>query len=162
MENKLLEAGNIVNTHGVRGEIKIKPWADSPDFLTAFECLYIDGSPIKVLSAKVHKGCVIAALEGVSDFDGAIRLKNKIVYINRDDVSLEDGRHFVADLLGLRALDAATGDEIGTIVDVLSLPAHNVYVIRGEREILIPAVPDFVIEIDTSDRYIKFRLIDGM
>jgi len=162
MNNGFLEAGKIVNTHGVRGEVKLQPWADTPGFLAEFKRLYIDGAPVKVLSAKVHKGCVIAALEGVDDINGAIRLKNKTVYIAREDVNLEEGRHFVADLHGLRAVDAGTGQELGLVSEVLTLPAHNVYVIKGAREILVPAIPEFVEELDIAGGYIKFRLIEGM
>ena len=162
MGNRYLEAGTIVNTHGIHGEVKIRPCADSPDFLTGFEHLYIDGEPVKVLSARVHKGCVIAALDGVDDVDCAIKMKNKFVFIDRNDVLLEDGRHFVVDLIGLQALDAQTGDVIGTISDVLTLPANNVYVINGDREVLVPAVPDFVDEINIEGGYIKLCLIEGM
>jgi len=162
MDDMLIEAGKIVNTHGLSGEVKIQPWADSPEVLTSLERLYIDGTPIKILSARVHKGCVIAALEGVEDVDSAIGLKNLTVFIDRNDVLLEEGRHFVADLIGLRAINADTDEQLGTVADVLSLPANNVYVIKGEREILIPAVPDFVDKIDISGGYIKLRLIEGM
>jgi len=162
MRDRFLEAGKIVNTHGIRGEVKIQPWADSPDFVAGLKCLYIDGAPVKVLSAKVHKGCVIAALDGVDDIDGAIRLKNKVVFVDRSQAQLDEGRHFIADLIGLRALDADTGEELGTVADVLSLPANDVYVIRGESERLVPAAPDFVVEINVGHGYIKLRLIEGM
>jgi len=162
MGNRFLEAGIIVNTHGIHGEVRIQPWADSPEFLAGFERLYIDGAPVDLRSARVHKGCVIAALSGVSDIDGAIKLKNKTVSIDRSDAELDDGRHFVADLVGLRALDAGSGEELGTVADVLSLPANDVYVIRGEREILVPSAPGFVGEINIGGGYIKFRLIEGM
>ena len=162
MKRKFLEVGKIVNTHGVRGELRLQPWADSPGFLAGFDCLYIDDKPIKVLSAKIHKGCVIAALEGVEDIGGAIKLKNKTVSIDRDDAHLEEGRHFIADLVGLRALDADTGEELGLISDVLTRPANNVYVIKGAREILIPSVPEFIEETNIDGGYIRFHLIDGM
>jgi len=162
MKNELLEAGKIVNTHGVRGEVKLQPWADSPEFLAGFRSLFIDGVPVKVLSARIHKGCVIAALEGVTDIDGAIRIKNKTVSIARADVKLEEGKHFIADLIGLRAIDAGTGLQIGVVTDVLTLPANDVYVITGEREILAPSVPDFIDGIDIDGGYIRIRMIDGM
>ncbi|MCL2152373.1 MAG: ribosome maturation factor RimM [Oscillospiraceae bacterium] len=162
MINRFLEAGKIVNTHGVNGEVKIQPWADSPNFVAGFKRLYIDGRPVELLSARVHKGCVIAALGGVSDFEGAIRLKNKTVYIDRGDVQLGEGRHFVADIAGLRALDVDTGEELGIVSDVLTLPANDVYVIVGEREMLIPAVPDFVREVNIESGYIKIRVIEGL
>jgi len=162
MGNRFLEAGRIVNTHGIHGEVKIQPWADSPEFLAGFSRFHIDGAPVAVISARVQKGCVIAALDGVKDIDGAIAMKNKIVFIDRNDVRLEDDRHYVADLIGLRAVDADTGAEIGVIDDVLSLPSNDVYVIKGEREILVAAVPDFVKEVDMASGVVMLRLIEGM
>ena len=162
MGDRFLEAGRIVNTHGVHGELRLQPWADSPGFLAGFKRLYIDGAPVEVVSARVHKGCVIAAFDGVTDIDAALKLKNKIVLVDRDDADPGEGRYFVADLIGLRAVDAGTGSELGTVADVLSLPANDVYVIRGAREILVPAVPDFVDAVDLPGGLIKLRLIDGM
>jgi len=159
---ELIEAGKIVNTHGVRGEVRLQPWADSPDFLTGFESLYIDEKPVKVLSAKVHKGCVIATLEGVDDIDAAIRMKNKVIKVKKADIHLEDGKFFVADLIGLKAVDDETGESLGTLSDVLSLPANNVYVIKGEREILVPAVPEFIVETNLEEGFVKLRLIEGL
>ena len=162
MNGKFLETGEIVNTHGIRGEVKILPWANSPEFLREFEVLYIDGAPRKVLSARVHKDCVIALLEGVVDIDAAIKLKRKIVSIARADVDLDEGEYFLADIVGLDAIDAATGESLGKVYEVLTLPKNNVYVIRGAREILVPAVSEFVIEVNPEGGYIKLRLIEGM
>lgn len=161
-EKSLIETGKIVNTHGVRGEVKILPWADSPDFLVGFERLYIDGKPVNVISARVNKGCVIAALEGYNGVDSSATLKNKTVFIARDDAHLEESRHFITDIIGLRAICSDTGAGLGIVEDVLTLPSNNVYVIRGEREILVPAVSEFTDEINLTDGYIKLRLIDGM
>ena len=162
MKLKLLEAGIVVNTHGVRGEIKIQPWADTPGFLTGFRQLYIDGAPLKVLSARVHKGCVITALEGVADVKSAALLKSKIVSISREETHPGEDRHFIADLLGLRAIDADTGADLGVIADIMKIPSGEIYVIKGAREILVPAVSEFVREVDTERGCIKFRLIEGM
>jgi len=162
MKIEYIETGKIVNTHGMNGEVKLQPWADSPDFLTNFEYFYIDGVPIKVLSAKVHKGNVIAALEGIDNIDAAIRMKNKIITVKKEDVQLEEGRHFVADLIGLKAVDAETEKELGKITDVLALPSNNVYVIKGDREILVPAVPDFIAETNIENGYVRINLIEGL
>ena len=160
--NKFLEAGIIVNTHGIHGEVKIQPWADTPDFISNFKKLYIDNAPVNVLSARIHKSCVIMALDGITDIDGAMSLKNKIICIDRDETQLEKGRYFVADLIGLRAIDSETGGFLGAVADVLTLPSNDVYVIKGDREILVPAVPDFIVETDIEAGYIKLRLIEGM
>jgi len=162
MKTDLIEAGKIVNTHGMRGEVRVQPWADSPDFLTGFEHFYIDDLPVQVLSARVHKGCVIATLDGVDDIDAAIRMKNKIIKIKKDDVELDEGKFFVADLIGLKVLDAETGETLGILEDVLSLPSNNVYVIKGKREILVPAVEEFITETNIVDGYILLRLIEGL
>ena len=81
---KYLEAGKIINTHGIRGEVKIEPWADSPEFLKGFKALYIDSRPVKLLSARAHGRFLIAKLEGVDDMNAAEALKNRVVYIDRD------------------------------------------------------------------------------
>jgi 16S rRNA processing protein RimM len=162
MAQDLLEAGKVVNTHGVRGAVKIQPWANSPDFLLSFEQFYIDGEPYKTLSVRVHRDCVIAELEGVDGIDAAIALKDKVVCIDRASAQLPEGEHFIADLIGLDAIDDDTGEKIGTVTDVFSLPSNNVYVVKGEREMLIPAVPEFVVKTDIQGGAIRFHVIDGM
>jgi len=170
MKQELIEVGKIVNTHGRSGQVKLQPWADSPEFLTGFECFYIDGAPIKVRSARVHKSCVIVDIEGIDDIETAIRMKNKIISVKKDDVQLEEGRYFVADLIGLRALNAETGEELGIIAEVISLPSNDVYVIKGQCdtegisgcEMLVPAVPEFIVETNIKDGSLKLRLIEGM
>lgn len=161
MANQLLECGKIVNTHGIRGEVKIQPWADSPEVLCALPALYIDGAPVALRSARVHKGNVIALLEGVSDVDQAMLLKNKVVWLNRDDLRLPEGTFFLADLIGLRVVDEE-GQELGILNEVLSPSRQQVYVVQGEREILIPAVPEFILETNVPGGYIRVHLIEGM
>ena len=161
MANQLLECGKIVNTHGIRGEVKIQPWADSPEVLCALPALYIDGAPVALRSARVHKGNVIALLEGVSDVDQAMLLKNKVVWLNRDDLRLPEGTFFLADLIGLRVVDEE-GQEVGILNEVLSPSRQQVYVVKGDRELMIPAVPQFILETNVAGGYIKVRLIEGM
>ena len=162
MKNRFLEAGQIANTHGIQGEVKIVPWADSPEFLCGFDTFYIDGAPVKVLSAKPHKTNVIARLEGVADVNDAMRLKGKTVSIDRTGVELPGGRHFLADLMGLEVRDAETGAVLGTVVDILTPPSHEVYVVKGAHEYMIPAVDEFVKEIDVEGGFIRVSLIEGM
>ena len=163
MRSQFLEAGEIVNTHGVRGEVKIMPWADSPEFLCQFDTFYMDGKPVKVLSARPHKTMVLSQLEGVDTVEKAMRLKGKVLSIDRTGVELPDGRHFLADLMGLTVLDNATGEELGTIEDILTPPAHEVYVVRGRvKEYMIPAVDAFLAETNVEGGYIRVNLIEGM
>ena len=159
--NEFLDCGQIVNTHGIRGEMRIVPWADSPDFLRGFDTLYVDGAPRKVVSARVHKGSVIAKLDGVDTVEKAMRLKGKTVQIRRADAKLPEGAFFLADIIGLEVVDE-DGQKLGVLKEVLSPSIQQVYVVAGEREILIPAVPQFILETNIEGGYIKVRLIEGM
>lgn len=156
-----IQAGQIVNTHGVRGEVKIVPWTDSPEFLQKFKTLYLGNAPVKVLSSRVHKGFLIAALEGVGDVNAALALKNKTVYIDRTDARLPEGTFFLADILGAGVVTDA-GKELGTLADVLDLPGQRVYIVKGEQEHLIPAVPEFILNTDVENGVITVHLIEGM
>ncbi|MGI5935734.1 MAG: ribosome maturation factor RimM [Oscillospiraceae bacterium] len=161
MKKKYLEAGKIVNTHGIRGEVKIMPWADSADFLLNFDTLYIDGEPVRLLGGRVHKSFFIARFKGVENVNDAMRLKNKVVFIDRDDVTLPEGEFFLQDIIGARVVDE-DGNELGRLDDILELPAGNVYVVQGEREILIPARPEFILNTDVDAGEITVRLLEGM
>ena len=156
-----LDCGQIVNTHGIRGEVRIVPWADSPDFLCQFSTLYLDGAPRRVLSSRVHKGSVIAKLDGVDTVEEAMLLRDKTVQIRRADAKLPEGTFFLADVIGLKVVDEE-GRDLGTLKEVLSPSVQQVYVIEGEREIMIPAVPEFILETNIAGGYIKVRLIEGM
>ncbi len=161
MSSQYIETGKIVNTHGVRGEVKVQPWADSPDFLTGFDFLYIDGKPMRVLSSRVHKGFVIILFEGIEDINSAVCLRNKTVCIDRNQADLPEGSFFLQDLYGADVF-TETGENIGKLSDILFMPANNVYVVRGKREYLIPAVENFILKTDIENNRLTVRLIDGM
>ena len=163
-KSQYIEAGQIVNTHGVRGEVKIFSWLDSPEYLRSFGTLYFRGGEksVNVRAARVHKDFVIAALEGVEDVNAAMALKNEIVFIDRDDAALPEGAFFFSDLFGARVVSDA-GEELGTLTDVLERPGNNIYVVNGgEREWLIPAVPEFILGTDVENGVITVHLIDGL
>ena len=91
MQKPYLEAGKIVNTHGVRGEVRIQPWADDAAFLLGFRTFYIDGAPVPVAHSRVHKGMLVVKFQGVDDVNAAMTMKNRVVSIARADVTLPDG-----------------------------------------------------------------------
>lgn len=161
MKQQYLEAGKITNTHGVRGEVRITPWADSAAFLRGFRTFYIDGQPVRVLRSRVHKNQLIAQLEGYDDVNAAMTLKNKVIHIDRADAKLPEGRYFLQDLLGMHVVSDA-GEALGELADVLDLPQGSVYVVRGAREILIPDVPEFLLNIDAERGEITVHLLEGM
>ena len=135
MQKPYLEAGKIVNTHGVRGEVRIQPWADDAAFLLGFRTFYIDGAPVPVAHSRVHKGMLVVKFQGVDDVNAAMTMKNRVVSIARADVTLPDGQ---------------------------DLPRGSVYVVQGDREVLIPDRPEFVRSIDPAAGRMVVHLIEGM
>ena len=163
MEKKeFIEAGRIINTHGVAGEVKIEVWLDSPQFFKSFKTLYLkSGEALKVLSAKTHKGFVIAKIEGIEDINAAMRLKGKDVSIRRSDAALPRGAFFLQDIIGAKVV-TEEGEEVGILKDIMETPASNIYVVKGETEHLIPAVPEFILNTNVDEGIITVHLIEGM
>jgi len=156
-----VEAGRIVNTHGITGEVKIEVWLDSPAFFKTFKRLFINGAEKRILSAREHKQFIIARLEGVEDINAAMALKGKTVEILRADARMKDGEFFVQDILGFTVVDE-DGHAVGKLVDAFETPASMLYVVRGESEHLIPAVREFILGIDAEKEEIRVHLIEGM
>lgn len=161
MDKRFLEAGEVVGTHGIQGEVKILPWADGPEFLLGFKTLYLNGKPYAVRSSRVHKTCVLARLEGVDTPEQATLLRKQVVTVDRTGVKLPDGAVFIADLIGCRALDD-DGNEFGKLTDVLTMPSSDVYVVKGEKTYMIPAVKAFVREVNVAEGFVRLHLIEGM
>ena len=158
MKHPYLQTGKIVSTHGVRGEVKLLPWADGPEFLLQFHTLYLDEKPYRVEQSRVQKTCVLLKLAGVDTVEAASALRDKVVSIARADAKLPEGSLFIADLIGLPVYDG------GTLTEVMPTPANDVYVVKSGdgQEHLIPSVPDFVLERNLDEGYIRVRLIEGM
>ncbi len=165
MKKEYLEAGKIVNTHGIRGEVKIMPYTDVPELLCEFERLFIgkDKNEIIIERSRVAKNMVIAKLEGVDTPEQAEKLRNKILYMHRDDLELDEDTYFIQDLIGIEVKDADTGFVYGKITDVMQTGANDVYVIEGNgREYLVPAIADVVISTDIDENSMTIRALEGL
>ena len=158
MKLQFLEAGEIVTTHGVRGEMKVLPWADGPDFLVEFDRVRIGGTEYKVENCRIQKTCNLLKVQGVDTVEDAQLLRGKTVEVYREDAP--EDLIFVAELIGIRVY--ADGTEIGKITEVLTLPGNDVYVVKGEHEYMIPAVKAFVLETDMENERMEVNLIQGM
>ncbi len=165
MKKQFLDSGKIVGTHGICGEVRIEPWADSPAFLSAFKTLYLDErgeTAIKVRS-RPHKNITLCKIEGVDTIEDAERLRGKIVYINRDDVRLDEGVHFVQDLIGLEVRDFDSGALYGTLTDVLRTGANDVYEItRDGKHYLAPVIDEVVREINIEEGVVRITPMKGI
>ena len=193
--NEYIEAGKIINTHGVAGELKLEVWLDSADYMKRFKRIFVAKIPLftdnlapsgagcatgaskrasgagncpelteyRVLSLRNQKGFALAKLEGVTDINMAMELKNRTVYVRREDAGLKPGEYFLCDIVGASVVDDRLG-EIGVLKEIFESPAQPVYVVRGETEHLIPAVPEFVKGVDFSGEIpvVHVSLIEGM
>ena len=164
MKKEYLEAGKIVTTHGIRGEVKIMPYTDSPELLAEFDRLFLwkEHKEVIISRSRVFKSTVIAKIEGIDTPEEAEKLRNKMLYMHRDDLELDEDTYFVADLIGLEVKDADTGAVYGKIVDVMQTGANDVYVIKGEREYLVPAIADVVVSTDVDGGVMTIRPLDGL
>ena len=158
MKLEYIEAGEIVNTHGVRGEVKVLCWLDAPEMLCEFDRCRIAGKDYEMESVRVQKTCNLVKLSGVDTMEEAQKLRGKVLELYREDI---DGEViFAAELIGVEVY--AEGENIGTIREVLDYPGNAVYVVRGEHEYMIPAVKQFILSTDMENNTMQVRLIEGM
>lgn len=163
MECTFITAGQIVNTHGIRGEVKLLPQGVELDVLEDCGTFYIGGKPFSPTARRVHKGCLLLKLEGVDDMNAALAFKGKKVTLRRADAPLPAGEYFDEELVGLTARDAETGEALGKVEEVLTYPAHKIYAVRGGKdEYLIPAVPAFIAGIDVPGGTLDVHMMEGL
>ena len=158
MKLQFIEAGEIVNTHGVRGEVKVLCWLDAPEMLCEFDRCRIAGKDYEMKSVRVQKTCNLVKLSGVDTMEDAQKLRGKVLELYREDI--DDEVIFAAELIGVQVIAEDTC--IGTIQEVLDYPGNQVYVVRGEHEYMIPAVRQFILSTDVEKNIMQVKLIEGM
>ena len=166
MKKQYLDSGKIVGTHGIKGEVRIEPWCDSPEFLCAFKKLYLDekGQTFIEVKSRPHKNITLAKIKGVDTIEAAEKLRGKIIYINRYDITLDEGVNFVQDLIGLEVKDAENGTVYGKITDVLRTGANDVYEITdsNNKKYLAPVIDEVVEEIDVDGGFVLIHPMKGI
>ena len=164
MKKEYIEAGKIVGTHGVRGMVRIQPWADNGEFLCGFKTLYTaDKTPLNINTIKPHGNVVIAEIEGINSIEKAEALRNRVVYIKRSDADISDDRYFVSELIGSKVYDFETGKFYGVITDVSVTGANDVWHIKkGDKEYLLPAIKEVVKEVDIEKEEVRISPMKGI
>ena len=166
MIKEFLEIGEIVGTHGVRGEMRVNPWCDSPDYMAKFKTLYFAGNEscaVQVKSARPHGNIVLLRLDGVETVEAAQKMRGKVLFIKRSDAKLPKNQFFIVELIGCKVFDEPSGIEVGEIADVLQNTAQDIYQVKtaSGKEVLIPAVGQFVKEVKIEERLVITTLIPG-
>lgn len=161
---KYLKGGKIVTTHGIRGELKVQAWTDSPEIFCGLKRVYLqDGAKFDVSNAREHKGMVILKLVGVDTVEAAQKMVGTVLNIDRNEIPLEEGSYFIQDIIGLEAIDADSRKAYGRVSDVTSTGANDVFHITdGKKTFLIPNIKSMVIKINVEGGYIEIRPIEGL
>ena len=168
MIKSFLELGKIVSTHGIRGEVKISPWCDSPEFAKQFSTVYFDKhgeSPVRVLACRKHKSMILMLLEGYTSIESAEALRNKMLYIKREDIRLKKGVWFIEELLGCAVLNADDPSvKYGVLTDIFKTGANDVWQVTDEagNNYLLPAIKDVVIDADVANNVVYIRPLKGI
>ncbi len=162
-----LEAGKVVGTHGVRGEMRVECWCDSPAVFAKLKTIYFDemGKDSVKITARPHKSMVLVKMNGVDTVEQAETYRGRVLYLSRKDVKLPKGQYFISDLIGLAVKDAATGEVYGEITDVTTPGVQNIYHVKmadDGREVMIPAVPEFVKAVDVDGGFVEIIPIKGL
>ncbi|MBE6767443.1 MAG: 16S rRNA processing protein RimM [Ruminococcaceae bacterium] len=165
MRKRYLEAGEVVSTHGVRGEMRVQPWCDSPEMLAKLRTLYWDAEgrqPVRVKS-RPHKTLVLMKADGIDTVQDAAARRGHVLYLDRRDIKLAEGQYFICDLIGLRVINAATGEEYGMLTDVSATGANDVYHMDYQgREVLIPVIPPVIDTVDVDGGVVKIHPLEGL
>lgn len=168
VKKQFLEIGKIVATHGIHGEVRCQAWCDDAEMLADADILYYDSkgkSPLTVLDGRVHKNVVILQIDGVTTVEAAQQLRNKILFINRNDLELGEHDYFIQDLIGLTVMNADCPEKIyGKLTDVMQTGANDVYEITGAdgTKRLIPAISEVILQTDVDNETMLIRPLKGL
>ena len=165
---KKLEIGQIVNTHGIKGEIKVTPFTNDITRFDDLKEVYVkskkESKLYKVEGVRYHKNMVLLKLESIDNPEDAEKLKNSYLEIDRKDaVPLEEGTYFIADLIGLEVY-TDDGKLLGKVDDIYNTGANDIYVIKDElgKQVLLPGIKDVIKNVDLEGGKITVHLIPGL
>lgn len=165
MKKEYIEAGKIVSFHGIKGTVKVQPWADSGAFLCNFDKFFLEKSdtPLEVEKSGVHGNLVLIKFKGYDTPETAEVLRNRILYLKRADCILPEGRYFIEELLGCSVYDYSSGIKYGEILDVITGKANDVWEIKNEEKtFMFPAVDEFIKSVDIDNGKIFVNVIKGI
>jgi len=157
---EFISIGQIINTHGLKGELKVFPLTDDIRRFRKLNEIYIDNVLKKVAWCKLQADKVILKIEGVETIEEALKLKNKYIEVNREDaIELSEGEYFIADIIGCTVYDE-NKVELGTVADVIQTPSNDVYWVKGKTEILIPALKHIVTSISVENKEVIIKPLE--
>ena len=158
---EIIEVGQIVNTHGIRGEVRLNPWTDDVYDLTELDVFYDkDKKALYVESSKVHKNVVVIKFKDINTMNDAEKLKGKIIFTEK--TPLPEGRYYIKDLIGLTAYENDT--ELGKLTDVFNTGANDIYEIKTKdgKKIYLPVIDGVIGDVDLENKKFFVTIPDGL
>lgn len=158
-----IEIGKIVNTHGLKGTLKVQPWADYPEIFEEIPRVFHNNKEYEIVSVSYQKNLVLLNLSGITSLNDAEPLKNSIIYAERDDMDeLPDDTYYIADLIGCTIIENNT--EIGIVSDVIATGGVDLYEIKrkGDKPLYLPAAKENILNVDTEQKIILVKIPEGL
>ncbi len=163
MKNNL-EIGQIVNTHGLRGDLKVMPWCDDPEIFDELAYVIIDGEEYDIEKSRMQKNMVLLKLAGIDHINEAEKYRNKVLTIPREELGeLPEGTYYICDLLGC-GVTTDQGRELGKICDIIKTGSNDVYVVEDDagNQVLIPVIDEVVLSVDIDEKKIVIKPLKGL
>lgn len=157
---QFLAVGKIINTHGIKGEIKVMPSTDDVERFKELNEAYIDGNIIEIEGCKFQPGKVILKIKGINSIEDAQKLKNKYIKVSRENAAtLDEDCYYEADIVGCMVYDE-NEKQLGNIDEIIHTGSNDVYWIKGENELLIPAIKSIIVDIDVNNKKIIIKPLE--
>lgn len=157
MKKQTFNIGKVVNTHGVRGEVKVLPLTDDMKRFDDLDEVSIGDKIYQIEGRKYQKDRVILKLKGIDSIEDTAKIRNKYIEIERKDVvDLPEDTYFISDVIGCKVIDT-DNFEYGKVFDVIQTKNNDVYWVKGAKEILIPVLKEIVTDINVNDGVIVIR-----
>jgi 16S rRNA processing protein RimM len=166
MKKKFVEIGRIMGARGLRGELKVEHWCDSPASFFGVSNYYLEEGREKldIVSYREYKTIILINIRKVTKKDYAKSLIGKIIYASRDDIEVGEGRYLIQDVIGTSVVDARTEEVYGEICDIIQTGSNDVYVGKSTdgTEFLIPAIGSVVKDIDIDEKRVSITPMEGL
>ena len=163
-----LEIGQIVNTFGIKGMVKVKPFTDNIERFSNLEKIYIKNksgqTEYKIQEVKYHKNMVLVKFEGIENPEQADLLRNSYLIVDREtEEPLEAGRYYIVDMIGLEVY-TDEGEKLGILEDIFNTGSNDIYVVKNElgKQILLPSIKDVIKKVDMEEQKITVHLLPGL
>ena len=168
MKLEYIEAGEIVNTHGVRGEVKVFPTTDDANRFKKLKKVILDTGmekkELEIQGVKFFKQFVILKFKGIDNINDIEKYKGKSLYVTRENaVKLKKDEYFIADLIDMQVV-LEDGTLLGILTDVMKTGANDVYCVESEKygEVLLPAIGECILDVDVEGRKMTVHLMPGL